>query len=333
MNFSRTTRGIVLSTTAVVIAITGAGCRSMCSSGCAPERSASDAKVGEVLSSTADSIKQGSVDAKNRLKKLTVPSSPRNGEAASKIDSVATIKSSSNKPTQTPSGLASKMTEQAAKAKAIKAAERPAISLANAEPIQKPVSEIDAGVVKTSHVALSTDAAPLNSTDLDPLASAKVKKIIGDVADTSDSGDPAPPANAIKRATGHEIPTAKSAAEKIADRSRASSLDNLKSDAEPSTPASRLDKSTNLNGSATGERSTDFTWIRGRLTHIHSRGGFWQLRYAPHDKPDEFGGAFVLTGNLPSDLKEGDGVTVKGKPAGFSDRYQATVYQVTEITR
>lgn len=71
----------------------------------------------------------------------------------------------------------------------------------------------------------------------------------------------------------------------------------------------------------------DYSWLQGKLVRIHSRGGHWQVRYAPLDQQDEHGGMVVLTGAVDADMKEGDIVKVAGSLAGYDDRLRATLYR------
>lgn len=74
-----------------------------------------------------------------------------------------------------------------------------------------------------------------------------------------------------------------------------------------------------------------YAWVQGRLTRIASRGGFWEVRFTPHDQPDDHGGKFILVGSLPPDLSEGDLVRVEGRVGTRDARLRGTTYNVSAI--
>lgn len=76
----------------------------------------------------------------------------------------------------------------------------------------------------------------------------------------------------------------------------------------------------------------DFSWVRGRVMRIHSGGGFWQVRYAGYDESDEYGGNFVLVGQLPKDVQENDLVHIKGRIDGYNSRMHGTEYRIREMS-
>lgn len=77
----------------------------------------------------------------------------------------------------------------------------------------------------------------------------------------------------------------------------------------------------------------DYSWVQGELVRIHSRGGFWQVRFASYDQADSYGGKFVVVGDLPSDVKEGDLVRVQGRILGYDPRLNGTEYRVNKMEK
>lgn len=58
---------------------------------------------------------------------------------------------------------------------------------------------------------------------------------------------------------------------------------------------------------------TEYRWVQGRVQRLHvNRERVWQVRYAPYDRLDRFGGSFILDGVLPAELNEGDLVRIEG---------------------
>jgi hypothetical protein len=77
----------------------------------------------------------------------------------------------------------------------------------------------------------------------------------------------------------------------------------------------------------------DYSWVQGELVRIHARGGFWQVRFASYDQADAYGGKFVVVGDLPSDVKEGDLVRVQGRILGYDPRLNGTEYRVNKMEK
>ncbi len=75
----------------------------------------------------------------------------------------------------------------------------------------------------------------------------------------------------------------------------------------------------------------DYSEVTGTLIRLQSRR-VWQIRYAGHDKSDKYGGAFMLTGALPDNLKEGQRVRVRGRVENNDAALHATMYRVFDLT-
>lgn len=75
----------------------------------------------------------------------------------------------------------------------------------------------------------------------------------------------------------------------------------------------------------------DYSWIRGRLVRVHTRGGHWELRYADIDESDAYGGKFILNGKLPSNVHEGDTVQISGRVLGEDRWMHGASYRVDSI--
>lgn len=81
-------------------------------------------------------------------------------------------------------------------------------------------------------------------------------------------------------------------------------------------------------------RAKDFSWVQGQLTRMHhARGECWQVRYAPHDASDEYGGKFFLVGDLPKDFKDGDVVQIRGAILGYDQRLHGAEYRIRDAKR
>ena len=80
-------------------------------------------------------------------------------------------------------------------------------------------------------------------------------------------------------------------------------------------------------------KSGDYSWIQGRLLRVHSLGGVWQVRYAPHDQADEHGGKFILIGALPDDIREGELVRIEGNILQSGSGNMSSMYQVRALRR
>ena len=92
-------------------------------------------------------------------------------------------------------------------------------------------------------------------------------------------------------------------------------------DGSPDLPV-RIDPSTIYS------RADDYGWVQGTLTKVHSRGGYWQIRYASFDQVDEHGGNFILVGSMPSDVSDGDVVMVEGRIEGYDKKLNGAKYNV-----
>jgi hypothetical protein len=58
---------------------------------------------------------------------------------------------------------------------------------------------------------------------------------------------------------------------------------------------------------------TDYSWVTGYLSYLHTDGGRWVLRYTGVDEIDPFGGSVVLTPTVDmKNYREGDLVSVTG---------------------
>lgn len=82
--------------------------------------------------------------------------------------------------------------------------------------------------------------------------------------------------------------------------------------------------------------SPDYSWVMGRLEHSNLEGGFWMIRYqARDDKPDEYGGHFVLRfhGKPPAAMKDGAMVAIHGAVAKdvMGIQMAGTYYNVQRI--
>lgn len=79
------------------------------------------------------------------------------------------------------------------------------------------------------------------------------------------------------------------------------------------------------------DHAADYSWVQGRLTRVHSRGGYWQVRYAGLDQSDRHGGQVILVGSATEGLKEGDMVRVRGSVLGYDGKLRGTKYRATGI--
>lgn len=79
------------------------------------------------------------------------------------------------------------------------------------------------------------------------------------------------------------------------------------------------------------DRAKDYSWVQGKLMKVHARGGYWQVRYASHEQPDEHGGRFVLLGASADNYKDGDLVRIQGDIVGYDERLRATKYRATSV--
>lgn len=79
------------------------------------------------------------------------------------------------------------------------------------------------------------------------------------------------------------------------------------------------------------EHADDYAWVRGKLIRIHSQQGYWQVRYAPFDQADRYGGRVMLLGSIPDTLTEGDIVNVTGRIVEAESRLNTTAFRVQSI--
>lgn len=75
----------------------------------------------------------------------------------------------------------------------------------------------------------------------------------------------------------------------------------------------------------------DYSWVQGQLTKVHSRGGFWQIRYAAFDQVDDHGGNFIITTELEGDFSDGDTVRIEGRPLEYDRKLSGTSYHVHHV--
>jgi hypothetical protein len=77
----------------------------------------------------------------------------------------------------------------------------------------------------------------------------------------------------------------------------------------------------------------EYKWIQGRVTRVKISGArVWEIRFAPYDQEDQYGGSFVLDGALPKDLKEGELIRVNGVPSSASPHERNPGYRCEQIT-
>lgn len=75
----------------------------------------------------------------------------------------------------------------------------------------------------------------------------------------------------------------------------------------------------------------DYSWVQGKLSRVHSRGGHWEIRYADYSRTDEYGGKFILAGQLRDDLREGDILRVWGRVLGHDSALRGTAYRAEQL--
>lgn len=79
------------------------------------------------------------------------------------------------------------------------------------------------------------------------------------------------------------------------------------------------------------EHHKDYMWVQGKMIHIYSRGGYWQVRYASYDEDDAYGGKFILVGTVPDSIKDGDFVRIRGKVLEENRWLSGTEYRIDSI--
>ena len=79
-------------------------------------------------------------------------------------------------------------------------------------------------------------------------------------------------------------------------------------------------------------RSPDYSWVIGQLRYLHTRR-CWQIRFAPINVEDRYGGGFCLTGidHLSEHLKDGMLVKVEGVVINPDRRTPSPTYWVNQV--
>lgn len=99
----------------------------------------------------------------------------------------------------------------------------------------------------------------------------------------------------------------------------------------PEATPSDLASTTSQDSEELFDHHKDYMWVQGKMIHIYSRGGYWQVRYASYDESDEYGGKFILVGTVPESIKEGDFVRIRGKVLEENRWLSGTEYRIDSI--
>jgi hypothetical protein len=231
-------------------------------------------------------------------------------------------------------------------------------------PVATPKESMDEPIPEPSQEAAS---APVNSTDsraddndlmpetVEGMPTVQSKETPGESVDMAAYVPPPPPAKVSLTSTPPSLPgpapAAPASTEQPAPFTQTSATAPASAEnevtAEDDQATSGLvpvEKLTPLEDSFTGNQTAqsdeakelfdhhkDYMWIQGKMIHIYSRGGYWQVRYASYEDDDEFGGKFILVGTVPEEIKDGDFVRVRGKVLGENRWLSGTEYRIDSI--
>jgi hypothetical protein len=101
--------------------------------------------------------------------------------------------------------------------------------------------------------------------------------------------------------------------------------------AETSNPANSTATDLPTTTGAKFGHARDYSWLRGQLVRVHTHGGHWEIRFAEIHEANEYGGRFVLSGKIPTELREGDSVEIRGRVLGEDRWLHGASYRVDLI--